>query len=214
MAEKPTTRQRILQAAYGLFYSDGFARVGVDAIAAAAGVTKRTLYYHFESKDELMAEVLEWQQRLALERIRDWTQQGAATPQDLVARVFRDLETWAEEPGFQGSGFTRAAMELAGLPGHPARAAASKHKAEIETWLTRAFSDFGPRRPPGRPAPPRRPRPAKAEKVGERAAENFHGARFPIPRRRIATREPPLFAGPGSIVVISGRLCERADLRR
>ena len=47
------TRERILQAAYELFYAKGFARVGVDAVAEKAGLTKRTLYYHFKSKDDL-----------------------------------------------------------------------------------------------------------------------------------------------------------------
>ena len=49
------TRARILDAAYGLFYRKGFGRVGVDEIAALAKVTKRTLYYHFTSKDEMLA---------------------------------------------------------------------------------------------------------------------------------------------------------------
>ncbi len=41
------TRQRILGAGYGLFRRKGFTRVNMDEIAAAAKVTKRTLYYHF-----------------------------------------------------------------------------------------------------------------------------------------------------------------------
>jgi len=45
------SRRRILDAAYELFYRKGYSRVGVDEIAAFAGLTKRTLYYHFESKD-------------------------------------------------------------------------------------------------------------------------------------------------------------------
>jgi Bacterial regulatory proteins, tetR family len=39
------TRKRIIEAAYRMFYRDGFFRSGVDAIAEAAHVTKRTLYY-------------------------------------------------------------------------------------------------------------------------------------------------------------------------
>lgn len=49
------TRSRIIGAAEGLFYEHGLRSVSVDAIAARAGVTKRTLYYHFESKDALIA---------------------------------------------------------------------------------------------------------------------------------------------------------------
>ena len=49
---KPT-RERIVAAAIKLFYGEGIRRVSMDAVAAKAGVTKRTLYYHFKSKDEL-----------------------------------------------------------------------------------------------------------------------------------------------------------------
>ena len=61
------TRERILRGAYKLFYAKGFARVGVDAVAEKAGLTKRTLYYHFQSKDELLAAVLDHRGELALQ---------------------------------------------------------------------------------------------------------------------------------------------------
>src|SRR3954454_13572368 len=51
-------RERILTAASDLFYRNGIRAVGVDAIAAAAETNKMTLYRHFASKDELVAEYL------------------------------------------------------------------------------------------------------------------------------------------------------------
>ena len=130
-----TTRQDIIEAAYELFYKGGFARAGVDAIAASAGVTKRTLYYHFDSKDELLAAVLEDQHEQVLARIRRWAQKAHGDPAAMVELLFSEFAAWARKPGFQGSGFTRAAMELAEMPGHPARAAARRHKAAVERWL-------------------------------------------------------------------------------
>ena len=53
-ADRKDTKGRILSAAYRLFYKQGFSRVSVDAIADLAGVTKRTIYYHFDSKDEIV----------------------------------------------------------------------------------------------------------------------------------------------------------------
>jgi AcrR family transcriptional regulator len=140
-AEK--TRRRILDAAYGLFYKGGFARAGVDAIAEAAGVTKRTLYYHFHSKDELLAAVLDAQHELVLTRIQRWAQRARGDPRTLVEILFAEYAAWAKKPGFQGSGFTRAAMELADLPGHPARTAARRHKAAVEGWLAEQFAQNG-----------------------------------------------------------------------
>ena len=137
------TRDGILDAAYGLFYREGFARVGVDAIAAAAGVTKRTLYYHFESKDELAGAVLDRQHERALGRIQGWASSDSEDPGTLVADVFEKLEAWAGEARWLGSGFTRITMELADLPGHPARAAAHRHKAAVEAWLAGRMAEMG-----------------------------------------------------------------------
>ena len=137
------TRHRIIDAAYELFYKGGFARAGVDAIAEAAGVTKRTLYYHFDSKDTLLAAVLDAQHELVLTRIRQWATRAAGDPGTLVEVLFTEFAAWAKQPGFQGSGFTRTAMELADLPGHPARAAARRHKAAIERWLAAQFVQYG-----------------------------------------------------------------------
>lgn len=129
------TKRRIIDAAYGLFYKGGFARVGVDDIADAAGVTKRTLYYHFASKDALVAAVLEVQNALMLTRIQRWARHASGNPATVVEKLFAEFAAWARQPGWRGSGFTRAAMEFAHLPGHPARVAARRHKAAVESWL-------------------------------------------------------------------------------
>src|ERR1044072_9330808 len=56
--ERIQPRERILAAAGDLFYRHGIRAVGVEAIAEAAGTNKMTLYRHFSSKDELVAEYL------------------------------------------------------------------------------------------------------------------------------------------------------------
>ena len=66
------TRSRIIAAADTLFYEHGLRSVSVDAIAERAGVTKRTLYYHFESKDELIAAYLASRDAHTFERYRSW----------------------------------------------------------------------------------------------------------------------------------------------
>src|SRR5258705_12915793 len=50
--------ERILAAADKLFYAQGIRAVGVDAVAAEADVSKRTLYAHYPSKDDLIAAYL------------------------------------------------------------------------------------------------------------------------------------------------------------
>ena len=53
------TRARIVDAAYESFWRQGFLRTSVDGIAARAGLTKRTVYGYFRSKDDLLAAVLQ-----------------------------------------------------------------------------------------------------------------------------------------------------------
>ncbi len=134
------TRQLIIDAAYTLFYQSGFMRTGVDAIADAAGITKRTLYQHFASKDELIGAVLEHQHQMALERIRQWADGITGKPEQMVMTLFEKLTRWAGETEWQGSGFTRAAVEFADQPGHPARKAARRQKEKVEMYLVEKFA--------------------------------------------------------------------------
>ena len=125
------TRRAILDAAYELFYRKGYARVGVDEVAALAKVTKRTLYYHFRSKDDLLAEVLNWQAQLADARVRKYDNSHAAGNQRkfgyspiLSILGTQEMVGKARVVRF---GMTRLATELADLPGHPARRGARRH---------------------------------------------------------------------------------------
>jgi AcrR family transcriptional regulator len=129
------TRRRIVETAYELFYNRGFNRVGVDAIAAKAGVTKRTLYYHFPSKDHLLAGVFHHYSHLALKRIEKWGSNLPHDPEGMIDALFASLARWAAKPRWEGAGFTRLVMELADLSGHPARSIARRHKREVEAWL-------------------------------------------------------------------------------
>lgn len=133
---KQQTRARIVDAAYQSFWRSGFARASLDAIAERAAVTKRTLYAHFRSKDDLLAEVLRQYGALARQRMEEI---GARLPPDrdgLVETLFGDLTAWhARKPRWSGSGFTRLAVELADMPGHPGRAIAAGHKSWVEAWL-------------------------------------------------------------------------------
>ena len=111
------TRRRILENAYRLFYREGFQRAGVDALAEAAGVTKRTLYNHFPSKDALIGAVLEAQADLAEAEIRRWCGEDPAMPEVLIGRIFAGLPALGADAGLarrQASPGRRWSW-----PGHP-----------------------------------------------------------------------------------------------
>jgi AcrR family transcriptional regulator len=142
------TRQHIVDAAYESFWRSGFTRTNVDSIAAQANLTKRTLYSYFRSKDDLLAAVLVRYGELAAARLQ---RIGERMPDDqlgMIESLFGQLAGWASAtPRWSGSGFTRLVVELADLPGHPARAIALRHKTTTEAWLAERFAKARVRRP-------------------------------------------------------------------
>ena len=96
-------RERIIRTAYELFTRHGLTAVGIDRIVAEASVAKTTLYRHFRSKDDLIAEVVERHHQLWL---RDWlepeTRKRGATPAAQLLAVFETLDEWFGDQNFQG----------------------------------------------------------------------------------------------------------------
>ncbi len=139
MTAVPNTRERIVSAAAKLFYSEGIRAVSVDAVAEAAGVTKRTLYYHFESKDELIAAYLDVRDQPNLKLFRKWFVETEGDVMAKVEAIFRNLARAARHPKWKGCGFLRVSAELANMPGHPAIRIGATHKKKFEDWLRQIF---------------------------------------------------------------------------
>lgn len=137
------TRQNILREAHRLFRKSGFFRAGIDEIAAASRVTKRTVYHHFDSKDALLAAVLSAQHEEVFQSLDPYGVRLVGTPAEIVEKLFDKLVDWSTTPHWAGSGFTRVAMELADLPGHPARSIAHQHKAALEQYLAEVLATAG-----------------------------------------------------------------------
>src|SRR3954453_3826540 len=102
--EKVSMKERILETADRLFYQRGIRAIGVDTIAAEVGISKRTLYNHFPSKDELIAAYLE----------RRFTQAPPSDkpPAEQILRTFDRLERVFAGKGFRGCPFVNAVAEL------------------------------------------------------------------------------------------------------
>jgi AcrR family transcriptional regulator len=118
--ERISPRQRLLTAAADLFYRHGIRAVGVDAIAEAAGTNKMTLYRHFSSKDELLAEYL---REMGKRGEQCWGAYEAAHPGAPLAQLRAWLTDMAEhltQPDDRGCALANAAVELPDKT-HPAR---------------------------------------------------------------------------------------------
>jgi AcrR family transcriptional regulator len=129
------TRERIVTAAARLFYNEGIRAASVDAIAEQAGVTKKTLYYHFRSKDELIAAYLESRDQPTLDLYKRWFDATQGTAADKLRGVFAQFAKSTDTPKWKGCGFLRTIAELANTPGHPALKAGAAHKKRFEAWL-------------------------------------------------------------------------------
>lgn len=136
------TRDGIVAAAEELFYAGSLRDISMDRIAERAGVTKKTLYYHFRSKDDLIAAYLDARNRPTLERYRRWAG-DSGTMGERMERMFHALHKAAKSKDWNGCGFIRVAVELADSPGHPALDVARTHKLGFEDWLRRELSAEG-----------------------------------------------------------------------
>ena len=126
-AEQLPPRARILAAAGDLFYRHGIRAVGVEAVAEAAHTNKMTLYRHFASKDELVAEYL---RRAAQVADAAWSALEQAHPGDALGQLrawLRKMAAHVADSGGRGCPLVNAAVELP-EKSHPARRVIEEYK--------------------------------------------------------------------------------------
>lgn len=130
---KEAMQERILDTAGRLFYGQGIRAVGVDTIAAEIGISKRTLYNHFPSKDELILAYLS--RHLVEPRSSD------RPLLEQILRYFDWLERWFASDTFRGCPFVNAVAEL-GDAAHPGTRMAIAYKERRRLWLREALSQM------------------------------------------------------------------------
>ena len=136
--DSPSPAERILAAADKLFYAQGIRAVGVDTIAAEAGVSKRTLYNHYPSKDALIAAYL-------TARFRQIAPSDAPAKEQILG-VFDRLERIFASTGFRGCPFVNAVAEL-GDPKHAASRIAIEFKEQRRQWFRALLVRLGVKDP-------------------------------------------------------------------
>jgi AcrR family transcriptional regulator len=128
-APQPKPRERILETAASLFYSQGYRAVGVDKIIADSGVAKMTFYKHFSSKDDLIAAYLQnategfwrWMDGVLLEH---------PDPKAGLLAIFTAVAKLSSSPACLGCAFAHAAGEFPDHA-HPAHAVAKAYKQRV-----------------------------------------------------------------------------------
>ena len=137
--------EKILTTAADLFYHRGIRGVGVDLIADQAGVTKKTLYDRFGSKDALVAAYLTRRhERWAAwfgERLAARGAAGSAPGVDRVVAALELAEEWALE-NERGCAFVNAHGEIGGSE-HPGNAVILADKLYMLDVFTGLLRDAG-----------------------------------------------------------------------
>jgi AcrR family transcriptional regulator len=130
--DKASPRDRLLEAAAELFYRDGVS-IGVEALCRSAGVSKRSMYQLFDSKDEMLA--------ASLERRRPWYEAqltpaatAPGTPRERIRYAFERLEKGSANPDYRGCPYLAVLVELKD-PEHPASVVAKAVKDRLESFF-------------------------------------------------------------------------------
>ncbi|HFF3759000.1 TetR/AcrR family transcriptional regulator [Stenotrophomonas forensis] len=123
------TTQKILATAEALIYQNGIHATGMDLLVKTSGVARKSIYRHFENKDQVAAAALNARD----ERWLDWFQQAcdkADSPETRILGMFTVLKGWFESEGYRGCAFINTAGEV-GDPNDPIRHIAKHHKQKL-----------------------------------------------------------------------------------
>lgn len=142
---KPTSRERLLEAAAALTYREGVS-IGVEALCKAAGVSKRSMYQLFESKDELLAASLEQRAGSYEARLLPGADDRSSA-RERILHVFQQLESQAGSQEFQGCAYLAVQIELKDQR-HPASQVARRVKGGLEAFF-RSEAEQGGASDPG-----------------------------------------------------------------
>ncbi|MGY1455572.1 TetR/AcrR family transcriptional regulator [Streptomyces sp. SS8] len=140
--------RRVLEAAARLFYERGIHAVGVDLIAAEAGVTKKTLYDRFGSKEQIVVEYLADRDERWRAFLTERLDAAGPDPRARVLAVFDATEAWAAELSPRGCSMVNAHAEISD-PGHPAHPVITGQKQWMFALFTLLSADIAPGRAGG-----------------------------------------------------------------
>lgn len=147
MTQKITDkREKILNAAEELFEANGFHATGIDAISTHAGVTKRTLYKHFSSKEGLIKAVLRRHQNKMMELMRNQVAKIESGSSKGLLSCFDFYQKWFSKPNFSGCIFIKTLNEFQQCSGQLFNIA-TQAKSELRNYLSEIAGKAGAKNP-------------------------------------------------------------------
>lgn len=127
-------RQQIVDVALVLFYENGFHATGVEKIREVANVSKKTLYNHFRSKDELILAALRQRDEQFRNDFMRGVERHAKTPRERLEAVFDVLGEWFNSKGYLGCMFINASAEFSAQD-DPSHKICAEHKRLVLDYI-------------------------------------------------------------------------------
>ncbi|HEX5683980.1 MAG TPA: TetR/AcrR family transcriptional regulator [Ideonella sp.] len=140
-SEPAGTRRRIAEAADALFYQRGFEKTSFADIAEQVNLSRGNFYYHFKTKDEILAAVIALRAAKTQAMLDGWTE-GARTPVDRLCRFAEMMVRNRKDILRYGCPVGTLCAELAKLE-HPAQGDASMIFGQFRSWLREQFEALG-----------------------------------------------------------------------
>lgn len=141
-------REHLIDTAIALFTAKGFHATGIDLILAEAGVSKKTLYRHFRSKDELILAALKKYDGLFRNGFMRQVAAKSGGPKARLLAVYDVAGDWFETDAFFGCVFINAIGEYA-APETPLRQVCKDFKAQMRRFLAEQTAQLGVADPEG-----------------------------------------------------------------
>lgn len=134
-------REKLLETTEDLIYRNGIHASGMDLLVKTSGVSRKSIYKYFGTKDELVAEVLKRRDERWMKWFRTEVEK-AESPEARLLHIFSVLKGWFASTGFRGCAFINTAGET-GDPTDPVRLVAKEHKEKLLGFVKEICQQYG-----------------------------------------------------------------------
>jgi AcrR family transcriptional regulator len=131
---RPSRREHLIETAIALFAKHGYHATGIDKVMEEAGMSKRTLYTYFRSKEELVLAALRHYDSVFRNHFMAKVEKAASTPEGRILAIYDIAEEWFTQQNFYGCMFINAVGEYSEADS-PIRQVARDFKKLMRTYL-------------------------------------------------------------------------------
>lgn len=140
-------RQLLIDTALELFYRYGIKSIGINEVLKVSGVAKRTLYSHFESKDELVLAALAQRHQGFISWLEHKLSE-TTSDEEVISQLFQALDDWfndkeAELGQFRGCFFINTSAEFSDLESDIAKYC-RYHKQQVRELIAKKLTGEHP----------------------------------------------------------------------